>query len=59
MHVSKGSASRNSTKIWLTKQGGCFLANNNSKIPLKDLRRIMEFIEKNYEDILIEWKKSL
>lgn len=33
IHISKGKPSPNSTKIWLTKKGGCIVANNGSQIP--------------------------
>ena len=33
MHISKGIPVENSTKVWITKAGGCMLANNKSKIP--------------------------
>ena len=48
VHISKGRPVPNSTKVWLTKRGGCILANNNSKIPDKDLNSIMETIASNY-----------
>ena len=38
IHVGVKRAAANSTKFWLTKNGGCTLANNESKIPAKDLR---------------------
>ena len=48
IHISKGKPTPNSTKIWLTKSGGCILANNNSKIPAKDLNILFEAITSNY-----------
>ena len=48
VHISKGNPSGNSTKIWLTKSGGCIVANNNSNIPDKDLRKIKEALIYNY-----------
>ncbi|MCI8392998.1 MAG: DUF4160 domain-containing protein [Clostridia bacterium] len=35
VHISKGTPSANSTKIWITKSGGRIVANNKSKIPEK------------------------
>ncbi|WP_333651561.1 DUF4160 domain-containing protein, partial [Lacrimispora sp.] len=35
VHVAKGKPSPNATKIWLTRAGGCIVANNGSKIPTK------------------------
>ena len=57
MHISKGSPTPNSTKVWLTQKGGCIVANNNSKIPEKELRAILEIIANNYFLIISRWKK--
>ena len=37
--------SRLEGKIWITKTGKCLLCNNNSKIPNRMLRDIMDVIE--------------
>ena len=58
VHISKGRPVPNSTKVWLTKRGGCILANNNSKIPDKDLDSIMETIASNYFYIISKWKET-
>lgn len=42
IHVGIKRAAANSTKFWLTKNGGCTLANNESKIPAKDLRDLSD-----------------
>lgn len=47
----------NATKIWLTKRGGCLIANNNSKIPEKELRNIVKAINDHYFYIISEWKE--
>ena len=57
MHISKGKPNQNSTKVWLTKSGGCILANNKSKISSKDLTELLETIDNNYFYIIAEWKK--
>ena len=57
VHVSKGKPSPNATKIWLTASGGCILANNSSKIPLKELNNILEVISAQYFLICREWKE--
>ena len=57
VHVSKGKPSSNSTKIWLTKKGGCILANNKSQIPEKELSKLMTFISAQFFLICAEWKK--
>lgn len=57
IHISKGKPTQNSTKIWLTKSGGCVLANNNSRIPSKDLNALMDVVTSNYFFIIAQWKK--
>lgn len=57
MHISKGTPIANSTKIWITKSGGCIVANNNSQIPDKDLRELLETITNNYFYIIAKWKE--
>lgn len=47
----------NSTKVWLTKSGGCIVANNSSRIPEKDLRELLEVIANNYFLIISICKK--
>lgn len=44
IHISKGKPTVNSTKVWITKAGGCILANNDSHIPEKDLSRLLEIV---------------
>ncbi len=56
VHISKGSPHENSTKVWLTKSGGCILA-NNSKIPKTDLNNIMKTINSNFLYIVAKWKE--
>ena len=57
VHVSKGQPSPNSTKIWLTREGGCILASNGSRIPQSELNKLMEFISAQFFFICAEWKK--
>ncbi len=45
VHISKGKPSPNGTKIWLTKNGGCILASNGSKISNKELNELMEVMK--------------
>ena len=30
VHISQGSPQANATKVWITRNGKCYLANNNS-----------------------------
>lgn len=57
IHVSKGNPSPNSTKIWLTKTGGCILANNKSNIPNNDLSKLIKIISRHYFLIISKWKE--
>ena len=56
VHVSQGAPTGNATKNWITKAGGCYLANNNSNIPPKVLRNIMAVIESRSEEVIQKWK---
>lgn len=57
VHISKGSPSGNSTKVWLTKSGGAIIANNNSNIPIGELKKILKVINDNYFLIIAKWKR--
>lgn len=56
VHVIKGDPAPNATKIWLTKAGGCILANNNSRIPDHDLNAIIEIVTAQFFLICAKWK---
>lgn len=58
VHVSKGKPTKNSTKVWLTKAGGCIVENNSSRIPNNELSRILEIISLNYFQIVAKWKQT-
>ncbi len=57
VHISKASPNSNSTKVWLTRAGGCVLANNKSKIPESDLNKLLLIISKHYFLIISKWKE--
>lgn len=56
VHVAKGKPAVNSTKIWLTKNGGCIVASNKELIPAKELNELLEIIQAQYFLICAEWK---
>ena len=58
VHVAKGKPTPTATKIWLTKSGGCILANNGSKISNKELNELMEFISAQFFLICAKWKQA-
>ena len=55
VHVSEGEPTERATKIWITQRGKCLLCNNNSRIPDRTLRDIMEIIESRSEEITEKW----
>ena len=55
VHISVKRPAKDSTKIWLTRSGGCLVANNRSGIPERDLRDLREFITYNHADICKRW----
>ena len=55
IHVAVKRPTKNATKIWLTRSGGCILAHNQSDIPAKDLRDIEQFVSVNHELICHRW----
>ena len=57
VHISKGTPHGNSTKVWLTRNGGCILANNNSEVPKDELKEIMKTISLNFLYIVAKWQE--
>lgn len=55
VHIIEGVPSGNATKIWITKANKCLLCNNNSKIPERVLRDIMDVIEARIIDVINKW----
>ncbi|MCL1903661.1 MAG: DUF4160 domain-containing protein [Oscillospiraceae bacterium] len=56
VHISVKKISPNATKIWLTESGGCIVSNNNSRIPQKELNKLLDIICDKHTDICDEWK---
>ena len=44
------------TKVWITKDGKCSLANNNSKLPSVVLNKILRVIEARAFEVIAKWK---
>lgn len=55
VHVCKGKPTANATKIWLPPESNPVLANNNSNIPEKELKRILKMIALNRDSIIAQW----
>ena len=56
VHVALGVPSENATKIWITQTGKCLLANNDSKIPNRQLKYIIDIIEARSDEIKNKWE---
>ncbi|MBR2214288.1 MAG: DUF4160 domain-containing protein [Selenomonadaceae bacterium] len=54
VHVCKGHPHEGATKIWIT-ENGAELAHNNSGIPKKDLKKIMQYITSNKNRVIADW----
>lgn len=57
VHVCKGVPSASSTKVWLTRQGGCIVASNPNKIPASTLKDLLDIISAQHEFICNRWKE--
>ena len=55
VHVCKGSPQKDAIKVWITEDGPV-LEHNKSKIPKKDLKRILAWIAMNDELIIKKWQ---
>ena len=55
VHVCKGSPQKDATRVWITEDGPV-LEHNKSKIPKKDLKRILAWIAMNDELIIKKWQ---
>lgn len=55
VHICKGSPQKDATKVWLTEDGPV-LEHNKSKIPQKDLKRVLKWIAMNDELIIKKWQ---
>ena len=55
VHVCKGSPQKDATKVWITEDGPV-IEHNKSKIPKKDLKRILAWIAMNDELIIKKWQ---
>ena len=58
VHIAQGNPTMNATKVWITKDGKCSLANNNSRIPAVILNKIIRVIEIRSFEIISKWKET-
>ena len=57
VHVATGRLAPNATKIWITANGGCIIANNNGRVPQAELHEILEIISAQFFFICGKWKE--
>ena len=57
VHIGVGKPSQNATKIWITSNGGCVIANNSSRIPQIELAKLLEIISAQFFFICVKWKE--
>ena len=58
IHISKGMATANSTKMWILESGSVLLENNKSKIPSKDLKKLMKVVQLHSNEICAKWRTA-
>lgn len=57
VHVARGKPQKDSTKIWLTRSGGCLLASNRSRLTKRELSYVMSFVALNHKTICEYWSE--
>lgn len=57
IHISERRPVKDSTKVWITREGKCLLENNSSQIPQAALRGILRIIETRSFEIISKWKE--
>ena len=55
VHVAEGRPEANATKLWITSTGRVIVANNNSDIPDKILKRLVIVLESNSKYFTERW----
>ena len=55
VHVAKGKQSANATKIWLPTESNPVVVHNKSRIPQKDLSRLLKVVAQNRDTIIARW----
>ena len=55
VYISLEHNAPNSTKLWITSTGEVIMCNNNSKIPEKDLKGVIDVIKNNIPEIEEAW----
>lgn len=58
VHIAQVRPEPNATKIWITRSGKCLLQNNNSRIPERELRYLIQIVESQSTTIVDRWRET-
>ena len=58
VHIAQVRPEPNATKIWITRSGKCLLQNNNSRIPERELRYLIQIVEGQSTTIVDRWRET-
>ena len=57
VHITEGTPSPNSTKIWITQKQKCIVASNEARIPHHTLNLLLRVIEGRAFEIISKWQE--
>ena len=55
MHIINRVTTANAAKVWTTQSGKSLLCHNNSRIPDRVLRDLMDVIEARSQEVMDRW----
>ena len=58
VHVKEGVPNNNATKIQIAQNGSCVLCHNNSQIPRKDFKKVINAIQEDNCRAVIKLQKD-
>ena len=56
VHIAEGRPTKNATKVWVTRAGHCVLCHNGSRIPVRELRILMQTVEARSAEVITKWR---
>ena len=57
VHITPGTLHENATKISITRDAQCIIAHNKDRIPMSDLKKLLEVISAQFFMICSRWKE--
>lgn len=58
VHFTQGTPSREDTKVWITRSGGCLLCHNKGRIPSRVLIQLMRIVEARSMAVEMKWRQT-